>query len=219
MNPDSIAAALRPLGTPECLRLIADAEGRFSMHDEVRALLAVAAERLAVLDHGRDQAERTTPAATTTVEHARIYVHANRSEGVTCPVCDRLAKVYSRKIDRQMARGLLAQYRAVGQAMTDTRDIWPKSGSGGPTTPLLRHWGILEEGDEDRHWRVTDLGVQWIHGYALVPSHALLYNNGCLGLDGDPFTFRQALREPFDLDELMAERPYPLPTDPAPRLF
>jgi hypothetical protein len=167
----------------------------------------------------QDDAARLTPVGSTTIEHAKVWLRANMSEGVDCPACGRMVKMYRRNISGHMARALLAQYRAAGIAVVDTRGIWPSSSTGGPNVSLLRFWRLIEPGVEPRTWRVTDLGVDWLAGRATVPSHALLYDNRCFGLEGDPTRFVDVLDEPFDLAALMAERPFPPRADPSPKFF
>lgn len=187
--------------------------------EDGRAAMAEAIARLNTLTLDRDQAERTTPVGTTTLEHVKLYLRAHWSEGLDCPACKRNVKLHAEKLSRNMAQGLVAQYRAVGCEMVDTRDIWPTTGTSGPKTPQLKHWGIIEKGERARHWRITDKGAEWIHGLITVPMYALTYNDTCWGFRGDPVSLADALETAFDLDELLAARPFPSPSDPSPTLF
>lgn len=164
-------------------------------------------------------AEHVAPTATTTIEHAKMYLRAHMGEGEDCPVCGRFTRMYRRNISGHMAQGLLAQYRAAGTRVVDTRGVWPASSTGGPNVSLLRFWHLIEPGAEPRTWRVTDLGVRWIMGEVTVQKYAFLFDNRCFGLDGEQLAFSEALGIPFDLDALMREQPYRGPSDPAPRLF
>lgn len=218
-TPEREAERLRQMNTPDLLAAIAEMSRSFSMHDEVRGALMVATERLAAADRGRGEAESTTPVATTTVEHAKLYLRAHMGEGTDCPVCGRFTRMYRRNISGHMAKGLLAQYRAAGTQVVDTRGVWPASTTGGPNVSLLRFWHLIEPGVEPRTWRVTDLGANWIAGRVTVLSHALIFDNRCFGIEGDPVRFADVVGEPFDLDRLMADHPFPPPSDDSPRLF
>lgn len=185
------------------------------------AVLAEVGRRLrhaVLIDGDREAAERNTPSATSSIEHAKLFVRAHRSEGLDCPVCYQFVKLYRRKLNRNMAAGLLLLYRVGGTEFTDTSKL---SGWRDGERQKLRYWDLIEAppSDERSTWRVTDAGVDWLAGRRTVLSHALIYNGSCEGLDGTALTFPEAYHDPFDLAELMAERPFPPPSDPSPRLF
>lgn len=218
-TPEREAARLRQMSTPAFLAAVEKIVSGLSMHDEVRGALMVASERLAAVDRDSDEAEATTPVATTTVEHAKLFLRAHMGEGTDCPVCGRFTRMYRRNISGHMAKGLLAQYQAAGTQVVDTRGVWPASTTGGPNVSLLRFWHLIEPGEEARTWRVTDLGANWIAGRATVLSHALIFDNRCFGIEGEPVRFADVVGEPFDLDKLMADHAFPPPSDESPRLF
>jgi hypothetical protein len=129
-----------------------------------------------------------------------------------------------------MARALIVMYRSFGRdygdlpallvAYRDRRRYPEGERVPGVLHPLggeeakLRYWGLIEE-DPSRqaYYRVTDAGEEWVLGYSYVPKKALVINqNGrCVGLEGPPWSIRQALGKKFDLIELLNEPPLSIP--------
>lgn len=220
MTTADLLDAFDHLGESRSLPLDAVAELRTRQWE--RDVCAEVSRRLRhaiLIDSDTDAAERNRPSATSTIEHAKLYLRAHWSQGVACPACGRNVRLYSEKLSSNMARALIAQYRAAGTDMVDTRDIWPSNGTSGPKAPQLKHWRIIESGAAPRLWRITDLGVGWLAGRVMVPSHAYTFNDKCYGHSATLITLADALGEPFDLGELMAARPFPPPSDPSPQLF
>lgn len=225
----SVLTNLRAMSTADVAHVAQAAAARLAAaspaNDDVWAL-AVAVERLAATVVERDVAERTTPTATTTVEHAKLWTRANMSEGVDCPVCTRNVKMYRRRLTPAMASAVRTSYRAHGTDWHRTANLWSRTEDA--DGQKLRYWGlVVPERDPKTNpkgrtgvWRVTDLGVEWLAGRVTVSSHALVFDSRCFGLVGDQVTFEDALNDDgFDLAELMAERPFPPPSDPSPQLF
>lgn len=218
-GPSNVAA----VRTRDLVELAREAAARLAATSTITAdaaALTEAVERLAAVstaDH--HNAEHTTPTATTTLEHTKIWLRARLDEGTICPACNRNVRMYREKLSADMTQALLAQYRAAGTEMVDCANIWPSHGGKGPKAPQLKHWGILERGDAPRHWRITDHGVDWIAGRCTVMSHARTYNDRCYGLTGTPITVGDALGSPFDLTELMSARPFPQRSDTTTQMF
>ena len=141
-------------------------------------------------------------------------------EGPTCPCCSQIAKRYHRKLNSGCARWLVEAARltlATGDHWVHTSDVIKAlrgklSGTDG--TALLTYYEMVsarrtDEGDRIKGvWQVTPKGWAWIRGELLVPSHCVIYNAVCEGFEGDDVTLGDALREHFDLAELMAARPH-----------
>lgn len=176
----------------------------------------------------RDQAERTPPSATTTIEHAKLYLRAHMGEGVDCPACGRMVKMYRRRLGPSMASALLTLYRAHGTDFGRTTKLWSRLEDA--DGQKLRYWGLIEPhktgpdgprpDGETGVFRVTDHGAAFIMGHVSVQSHALTFDSRCFGLDGALISFAEALRsDGFDVTELMAERPWEPPSDNPSTLF
>jgi hypothetical protein len=146
----------------------------------------------------------------TPVGEAREHIMEQaREDGIKCPCCDQLAKVYRRQIYSTMVRQIIKLYRA--GAATRYVHVPTVIGYNGGDVCKLRYWGLIEEQDETRtdggragNWRLTELGVAWIKGEVTVPKYALIYDGRCLALEGDPVNIQNSLGKKFNYYELMA---------------
>ena len=137
------------------------------------------------------------------------YVREHAEQGVTCPACTQLAKVYRRKINTGMAHALIEMFKHARRDwfyLPEITSRWQGRDEAG-----LRYWGLIEEAKEARPdggragwWRVTEQGEQFIRCRARVFKYARVYDGRCLGLDGDPVSIRESLGEKFDYDAMMA---------------
>lgn len=151
---------------------------------------------------------------------ARAELYAGLNEGVTCPCCDRFAKMYKRRITSSMAYGLILIFRWY-RARGFTRD-WlhiedyfksipdlPSSIRG--DVSKLRHWGLLEKkvGEQDDGnpslglYRLTVRGRDFVLGVVDVEEYVLLYDDLPHGFEGDLVSIRECLRKRFNYGELL----------------
>lgn len=150
------------------------------------------------------------------VGQARQYLLQNRDDGVRCPCCNRLVKVYHRKLNSGMARVLIAQWLSVGQEWANTAALPEvrRLGTAGREGAKLAHWELLEhdgarreDGGKPNHWRITDFGRLFILNMVPVPSHVWLIDNTRLEFDSSRHLYiKDALGNHFDYDELMRDR-------------
>jgi len=168
-----------------------------------------------------DENERPGP-MDRTLREVREEVRAGRlsRDGVTCPACDRLAKVYRRRINVGMCRVLLD----LARHYRDTDGEWAKIGVGGLATSggdysKMRWWGLIESPPEDAEradgsarvglWRITPLGVQFLRGEVTVDRYVYEYDSVPVTLelpDGEQperVNIAQCMGAPFDFNEAM----------------
>lgn len=155
----------------------------------------------------------------TDLEGARLFVQQNLRDGVTCPACGQLCKIYKRKINSTMALALVLIYQYF---KTHPRADWlhvaaflvkvkHDSSIAGGDVVKLRYWGLLERAAGERpdgsdrigRYKITDLGKQFVEGRVAVPMHVYLYNQSLLRLSEEMTTIRDALGQKFKYDELM----------------
>lgn len=157
-----------------------------------------------------DQADEVTLA------EARWAVKELRADGITCPCCGQFAKEYPRKVNSSMARDLICLYRVAGLEFAYLPSVRRKTGSrDNREESKLRYWSLAEElrdvkrpdGGRAGFWRVTEHGEAWILGLATITKYAIVYDNECLGFEGDQVTIRDSLADRFDYDELMRWQP------------
>lgn len=137
-----------------------------------------------------------------------------RDKGCSCPVCGQFVKVYNRTITSTMAHQLIYAFHTLAEAgqWFHVRHV-VMGGSGVGDFPKLEHWGLIQRqhhqaGDDGKRtsglWRITEKGIDFIHGRITVPKYALIYNATFLEHAGDPITIKDALGKKFDYNELMA---------------
>lgn len=103
--------------------------------------------------------------------------------GHNCPHCDRLLKVYTRKLSTGMAMSLIHLYRCHVSKPDEAYhhvtafDIGTSRGE----TGHISSWGLVEAApneDPDRRtsgfWRLTEFGYRFVKQEERVPSHTVL---------------------------------------------
>jgi len=154
----------------------------------------------------------------TTIQEAKDYLKRNYEEGVNCPCCDQLVKLYRRKFNKIMARGLISLVRAYGQSggkpvhvhdiPLDDRDVRSMGGS----FALLRHWSLIKpEQAESAYkrlsglWRPTQAGIDFVHRKTEVPEYLNMYNNKVISISTSQIGIVKALGTEFDYKQMMGE--------------
>lgn len=145
-----------------------------------------------------------------TLADARAELRKLVRDGAECPCCTQFAKVYRFAFNGAMAVGLIRMYRTGGQEWVHVPDLRLPGGH----MLKARYWGLIEKPPELVRddgskrvgiWRMTDAGAAFVNDRARILSHAVIYNNRCLRLVGDPMTIRQLLGKRFDYGELMSQ--------------
>lgn len=150
---------------------------------------------------------------------ARTWVQSNLRRGCICPTCGQGCKLYKRKINSTMALALVLIYQ---HFRLHPRDQWlhvpaflvkvkHDSTIAGGDAAKLRYWGVIEARPGERndgsdrvgHYRITDVGRQFVEGKIAVPRYIYLYNQGLLRLSEEMTTIQQALGDKFSYTELM----------------
>jgi len=157
-----------------------------------------------------------------TVDAARDMVRGlmYTDAGVVCPVCDRLAKVYRRKINAGMLKPLLRLY-ALCPLARDT-DGYVKIGVGGAFRTAggdyakLTLWGMIEplpnaeRADGSTRvgfWRITEWGRRFVEGKAAAPKYMYEYHGKPVTVDAgrpEKMVTVYDLDPTFDFGEMMA---------------
>lgn len=112
---------------------------------------------------------------------------------VDCPVCDRPAQVYRRRLTKALVKDLIAFALISGRT-----DRWMEGGwvnikevnVRGGDYAKLEHWGLIERREvkdkknSDKEgvgkWRVTEKGNQFLEGQIKVPASYYEYKNTVL---------------------------------------
>ena len=138
-------------------------------------------------------------------------------DGLDCPACGQTVKLYKRKLNAAMARGLIELYRWEREQGDDApafAKIRDDLGLKEVTTrqlPTTRYWGLVyttsESPAEDGNpksglYRLTDLGRAFVNGKVSVPRHAYIFNDKLRGRSKDTTTIVDALSDKFTYSEL-----------------
>jgi hypothetical protein len=139
-------------------------------------------------------------------------------DGVTCPCCDQLCKVYRRRVTPTMI-GFMIQLRKLHRQNVE----WAKVGydgqircEGGDYARLL-FWGLVEQQNagprEDGsrrtgYWRLNAHGEAFLRGDLAVPEYIYQYNEQRLpdpeGVNIRKLLVHELLRKNFNLEEAMS---------------
>lgn len=149
---------------------------------------------------------------------ARTMREARQSKGTHCPCCDKFVKVYRRKFNSGMARGLILVYHwqcAHPGEWLHLRSYQIEQNQYAADVPILCWWGLLEKSVEatvdgqksSGLYRLTFNGMLFARRELKVYSHAIEYMSNVEGFDGDLINIETALGKHFNYAELMRDAP------------
>jgi len=154
--------------------------------------------------------DKATPAQTTLAD-ARRHVRANWEEGVACPCCGLYVRLYKRKLNSSMARGLIAMHCAAGTNYINIYDGLPIANVAARQLPTTRYWKMVERPDvhkTDRNprsglYRLTSRGVDFVLNRIWAPRHVFVYNDRVRKIGDEHTCVTEALGDHFNYAELM----------------
>lgn len=158
----------------------------------------------------------------TTLAQAIEWLEERLDDGVECPCCGQLAKVYKRKLNSAMAFVLLLIHRRKGAdwvhvpsyinakvrnpaVAAAVRGDWAK----------LTHWGLLDALEGERpdgskrigYYKITTKGRRFANNQLKVSKHVWFYNGGSAErVDDEMVSIVDALGDKFDYSELMGAK-------------
>ena len=139
-----------------------------------------------------------------------------RTPGVRCDKCDRLLKVYHRRLTALSVAGLARLYNLMRAKPQEkyhhVRDLGVSKNGG--EFAQSRWWGFCEEAPKDKDkdtrtsgmWRLTDFGIRFLKLQVDVPLCAVIrWNSTHIGFSGELINARDALhhKNKFSYEELM----------------
>jgi len=153
------------------------------------------------------------PPPTLIVREVQERLREQITEGTRCPCCRQHVKLYCRKLNTTMARGLLWLCGESGPKLhwVDCSDKAPRwLVSKGGTLATLAHWQLIEglENEDKKKrssgiWRPTERGWAFAHDQIAVASHVFLYNNRAVAFSEEVIRIIHALGDGFDYEQLM----------------
>lgn len=160
----------------------------------------------------RQPAARPAPRLSA-LEELRSWVAERAEDGVECPCCGQLVRVYRRKLNANMARFLCSLVRESSARKPGDWISYRQCEYAGRDYPYVALWGLAETraSVEPRQrtsglWRPTALGVDFVRGRYRVPSHAKIRDNRVVEWSGELIGVREALGEAFSYEELMRKK-------------
>lgn len=156
-----------------------------------------------------------------TLQEARDRLKENLRDGIICPCCGQLAKIYKRKLNSGMARSLINFYKRSLEkpgwfhALKDFQFETQGSKYICGDYSKLAFWGLIEEGGDTKDdgnpnagfYRITKLGVDFVLGKIPVNRYVYLFNGNQVHVedeDQQEIKIHEALADGFNYDELMA---------------
>jgi len=153
----------------------------------------------------------TTPLIFITLDDAVAFVQAHLDDGVECPCCKQLVKLYKRPFNHNMA-AFLCRLVVLSGPERNWVDIKEMPLRGGDYAKV-RYWGFVELAPKDPNdtakrtsglWRPTYKGVKFAENKLRVPKRVHLYNKEVRGWDTQDISITEALGKKFDYTELMS---------------
>jgi len=149
------------------------------------------------------------PTEETTLKVARDWLRSEAKTGARCPCCRQYVKVYRRKLNSAMSRALMVMYHYRGHDWTHADHVVRAASTRmGHDWIGVHYWDLIEPHPERvGYWRITPDGIEFARNRSTVLSHAVVYNQKRLRLEGKLVSIVTTLGKHFDYPELMAERP------------
>lgn len=139
------------------------------------------------------------------------WLASKAHDGVDCPACGQLVKIYHRKISSGAARGLITMHRIYGTEWAHIPSTTDLSRLGGEFARLAL-WGLVEEekvrrpdGGRAGFWRITPKGEAFLKNAITVPKYAHVFDSRVLAMDAsEVVSIVDALGTKFSYSDLMA---------------
>jgi hypothetical protein len=128
--------------------------------------------------------------------------------GHCCPVCGSLAKVYPRTLTKGMVKSMAKMVELGGRTNPVTiRDL----NANGGDHAKLRFWGFVYQQHDSKTgkavgWRVTENGMDFLHGKLSAPRTAYLFQNCLVGYSVEEIHVKQRGGSPSAFGEFSFEK-------------
>jgi hypothetical protein len=145
-------------------------------------------------------------------------------KGGHCPVCDRWGKIYTRTLNKTMAKSLIwlcQEQNRTQLTWVDVPNTAPRFVIRSNQLPILATWGLVERCPKSNVdpkqfkansakfsglWRPTGKGWNFYYGSIKVPKKAFTYNNVVLKYGEEETSLKDCFETLFDYNEVMASR-------------
>lgn len=142
------------------------------------------------------------------------YLKVLQGDGGHCPCCKRFGKYNGFTITHKNAQALVWIYQSAAvDGWVNTAKNAPREFMRAKTFTNMRYWGLIEAHPNDRkevkgsgYWRITQKGVDYIHGKMRLPKKVFIYNRKLVGYGEQQVYFKECFKEYFNLEEAMSSR-------------
>lgn len=147
-----------------------------------------------------------------TMEEVRNLMVERVAEGMSCPLCGRYSKIYARKLNDRIGRVLIAMWHKNGDGWVHVPTLGVKAEEAGTRSKsgehaFAKHFDLIEQntGKGGRgFWRLTPLGVKFVHNQINVPFCVWVFHGQLLQTDDSKLvSIRDVLGTRWDYDQLM----------------
>lgn len=148
-----------------------------------------------------------------TLEEAKDYIRAGAEEGVACPCCGRLVKLYRRKLHAEMALFLIKLYHACKQwpgKAFHTKNLIKSDTKASTDGSYLVRWGLVERGDSENSaggkagtYHITQRGKDFVLGRIRAPKYVHILCGDTMGFSAELVTIQDCLGSKFNYQELL----------------
>lgn len=149
------------------------------------------------------------------MDRDEFWARLMRGEAVTCPCCDRYAKVTKTKLNAVMVKQMLKMRVLAdrdGREFVKHKELVDSETGTNACLTTTKHWGFVQRGDESEelkglsgaksYWRLTAKGREFLRGDIKVPKYLLLYHDEVYGETGEMIYVHQVGHfDPMDLKE------------------
>jgi hypothetical protein len=147
----------------------------------------------------------------TSVEEAKTWVKTNSKTGCICPCCNRLVKIYKRKLNSGMAQELIDLYSlSFNDLETKFYHHTQFAKVSGGELSKLTHWGLVCEKqntiDDKRtsgFWGITEKGILFVENKISVEKYIYLLDAELISYSKETTNIIESLGSKFNYPELM----------------
>lgn len=126
------------------------------------------------------------------------YDEVNEDEGHRCGNCDRVLRIYHRKLTSSMCRSLVRLYKlSKKHPKKDEFHVkqFDREGARGEFG-VLQKWGLVEPGTDMGMWSLTKFGKKFMKKKEKVPQYVVMkWGSQALGYAGILVSIKDALEE------------------------
>ncbi len=147
-----------------------------------------------------------------TIDEAKDYLSKNWEQGVECPCCKQMVKLYQRKLTTTMALGLIDLYKQTGGNTDRAVHIKKISIVNGGEFAQMKRWDLIDDETNDQDnkrtsglWHITPIGIDFVLGRSQTFAYMYTYNGKTIRHSTELIDIKHALGDKFNYREMMGD--------------